>query len=79
MKTSFFQDQKWILSENPYATEDQSHRTVSRTSKPGLKPWKNSNAVLQNFILIKLIFRAYFQLQLETEISVTNIFNSFNF
>ena len=21
MKTSFFQDRKWILSENPYATE----------------------------------------------------------
>ena len=55
MKTSFFQDQKWIFSENPYAIENQSHGTVSRTRKPGLKPWKNLNAVLQNFILIKWI------------------------
>ena len=38
MKTSFFQDQKLIVSETPYAIEDQSHGTVSRTRKPGLKP-----------------------------------------
>ena len=41
------------LSETPYAIEDQSHGTVSQTRKPGLKPLKNLNAVLQNFILIK--------------------------
>ena len=27
-----------ILSETPYAIEDQSHGTVSQTRKPGLKP-----------------------------------------
>ena len=78
MRKSFFQDQKQILSGTPYALEEQSHGTLERTRKQGLKPWKNLNAVLWNLILIKWISNLFW-LQLKIEMSVTNTFNSFKF
>ena len=46
MRTSFFQDQKQILSGTPYALDEQSHGTLERTRKPKkaktLKEFKRS-------------------------------------